>query len=186
MSKLLQELIESGRLGKIEPLSRRPKMRRAGAEFTAAEKEYNFWARVDYKPDGCWNWKGCLVGKLRSARCGRYLGEQVSSRVCWKLTRGEIPADQCVLHKCDNESCIRPDHLFLGTRVDNNADKLSKGRQWRPAGTLNPNAKLTEEKVRDIRRLRGEGKLQREIAEEVGVSRSSASKVLSGAWEHVV
>jgi hypothetical protein len=34
-----------------------------------------------------------------------------------------------VLHKCDNQCCINPDHLFVGTRQDNIDDMCKKGRQ---------------------------------------------------------
>lgn len=35
-----------------------------------------------------------------------------------------------VMHSCDNPKCINPAHLRLGTIQENNADKLSKRRQW--------------------------------------------------------
>ena len=50
------------------------------------------------------------------------------SRIIWTQERGEIPEGMWVLHKCDNPGCIRIDHLFLGTPVDNMWDKMVKGR----------------------------------------------------------
>jgi len=52
-------------------------------------------------------------------------------RISWRLHNGDIPAGMCVLHKCDNPRCVRPEHLFLGTQADNIADKVRKGRQAR-------------------------------------------------------
>lgn len=48
--------------------------------------------------------------------------------------------------------------------------------------------KLTEEQVRDIRRLYSAGKLmQREIAQQYGISRSNVSLIVNRkAWSHVV
>ncbi|MDH4038938.1 MAG: HNH endonuclease [Candidatus Krumholzibacteria bacterium] len=51
----------------------------------------------------------------------------------WRIHYGEIPAGLCVLHRCDVRHCVRPDHLFLGTRTDNMRDKVEKGRQTGPA-----------------------------------------------------
>lgn len=49
-------------------------------------------------------------------------------RVAWELKNGPIADGLCVLHKCDTPACCNVDHLFLGTRADNNADMLAKGR----------------------------------------------------------
>lgn len=91
-----------------------------------------FWAKVR-KSDGCWPW----IKSRQPYGYGRfnYQGKQVQAhRVAWILTNGPIPDDLCVLHSCDNPPCCNPDHLFLGTKGDNNRDCIRKGRgRWKVA-----------------------------------------------------
>lgn len=100
--------------------------------------------------NGCWEWNAArndkgyghfkMDGAVRQAH-----------RVSWELHFGPIEGGMHVLHKCDNPSCVNPDHLFLGTNADNAADCKAKGRHARPAGESNPRARLTAQQVRDIR-----------------------------------
>lgn len=185
-SELLKKLLLAGKMGNLEVVPRkRAKGKQGWAPFTDEECEHNLWARVEIKDNGCWEFTGCRVGKYRQARyrCGR---EQIASRVAWVFTREEIPLGQCVLHRCDNEACVRPDHLFLGTRTDNNFDKLTKGRQWRPIGNLNWAAKLDESRVRKIRAMKKPGISDLEISKEIGCSRMAVNSVVNGrTWTHV-
>lgn len=84
-----------------------------------------FWAKV-MKSAGCWEWigaKSCGYGTLRVD------GKDLKAhRLAWEWSRGSIPTGLCVCHKCDNRSCVRPSHLFLGTQMDNATDKMQKGR----------------------------------------------------------
>jgi hypothetical protein len=88
-----------------------------------------------------------------------------------------------VCHRCDNPSCVNPEHLFLGTHRDNARDMLDKGRSYdRRAAMLGERraAKLDWEKVREIRRLAEGGAHPRALAQEYGVTPANIRAVLKG------
>lgn len=53
-------------------------------------------------------------------------------RAAWEVANGPIPAGMCVCHKCDVRTCINPQHMFLGTLIENIADMDAKGRRGKP------------------------------------------------------
>lgn len=81
------------------------------------------------KADGCWEWTGTRVefGYGQIIRDGRRLR---AHRVAYEIAYGPIPDGLVVRHKCDNPPCVRPDHLELGTRADNNQDRENRGRGY--------------------------------------------------------
>lgn len=149
--------------------------------------EDRFWSKVNRRaPDECWEWTGT---KLHGQGYGRAIinkRDLLAHRVSYELAFGEIPKDMCVLHRCDNPACVNPRHLFLGTRVENNTDKMLKGRASRLFGNRNPNRKLTEDLVRDIRHRYANGETQVNLAESFGVGQSVISSIVRReTWRHV-
>lgn len=98
-------------------------------------------------------------------------------RAVWKMAHGDIPVGMFVCHKCDNSLCINPNHLFLGTPLDNARDKIAKGRDRYAFGESHPHATLTDAQVRHLRERAAGGENQRLLAEEFHVSRALVSMI---------
>lgn len=122
-----------------------------------------FWSKVSIVKDrtSCWVW---TAGFFRSRSGKSYGCFSVGSRtdgtrrmafchhVSWELTNGSIPKGTKVLHRCDNQACVRPDHLFLGTQKDNVRDMTAKGRKRPAAGERHGSARLIAKQVSEIRK----------------------------------
>lgn len=149
--------------------------------FPAKER---FLAYVS-KSDGCWEWQGS-TGKFGYGWFWFQGGPKESHRVSWQLHIGEIPPRMFVLHRCDNPPCVRPDHLFLGDHRANSDDMIAKGRAVHFKGSALPTAKLHEDIIPAIRRLRASGMTYQSIASAYGVCRSTVSYACRGkSWKHV-
>lgn len=158
-----------------------------------------FWSKVDKSGD-CWLWTAATFpdgyGVFGNRR---HFGTQRANRIAYILTHGPIDDALSVCHHCDNPLCVRPDHLFLGTAADNQADKVRKGRQARGDGQglrKHPGtaargewqhlAVLTAEQVREIRRQHAEGIPQSHIAARFGLGTSTVCSVVHRrTWRHV-
>jgi hypothetical protein len=129
------------------------------------------------KPNECWEWKGGTdedgygifnwhEKKIKNAHVAAY-----------ELFTGKRHG-LCVCHKCDNPPCCNPNHLWLGTRRQNNQDMMDKGRHKRT------NAKLTPDDAKAIRKLYAEGKLtQIDIGKKYKVHNALVSRIISNkAW----
>ena len=73
---------------------------------------------------GCWNWIAACRNRYKygSMRIKDCIVD--THRVSYAIYNGDIADGLCVCHKCDNMKCINPEHLFLGTKDDNNKDML--------------------------------------------------------------
>ena len=130
-------------------------------------------------PSGCWGWKGCAP---KNPGYGEFRSEMKlvrAHRASWIIYFGEIPKGMLVCHSCDNRLCSNPDHLFLGTCKDNNIDMLKKGRTsiLGKKGSSNPNSKLKESQVQEIRALLKTDMSQKEIGAMFSVSQTAVSVI---------
>ncbi|WP_343743115.1 HNH endonuclease signature motif containing protein [Herbaspirillum huttiense] len=88
-----------------------------------------------------------------------------------------------VRHSCDNTRCINPDHLLVGTHLDNMRDKVNRGRQYRSIGELHPSAKISE---LDAWRIKFGGEPSDLLQKELGIGRHTISKIRNGiTWKHI-
>ncbi len=177
----------------IACFKRRKTYKRKTPRLTPEIFAARFWSKVN--KDGpvpphvpelgqCWEWTAYRnpygYGEIGRSHPRRV---EVTHRVGWELAHGPA-GDLCVLHKCDNPACVRASHLFLGTRTENMADKVRKGRQTR--GAAHGPAILSEDTVRAIRALRAGGLGATEIGRRLGVRRTSVSGIIHGYnWRHV-
>lgn len=131
--------------------------------------EDRFWSKVRKTKD-CWEWLGSKNPKGYGHISHREKIAQ-AHRVSWAMHNGELPPGLHILHKCDNPSCVRPDHLFLGKDKENAVDRERKGRGA---------SKLTPDIIHKIRVLYQEGKTQKEIGEMLGKSKMTISRIVRG------
>lgn len=79
------------------------------------------------KTNSCWIWIGSKTsdgyGTFGYARIIYY-----AHRFSYEFHNGKIPKGMFVCHKCDNPSCVNPEHLWVGTHSDNMKDASKKGR----------------------------------------------------------
>jgi hypothetical protein len=107
----------------------------------------------------------------------------IGHRVAYILSKGEIPEKQLVRHKCDNNKCINPDHLELGTHQDNMNDRMVRGRTCK--GSTHHSSKLDDEKARLVY-SRKDMKSLTETAKEFGITKQSVSKIWKKeSWKHI-
>lgn len=146
-----------------------------------------FWAKVQ-KTDSCWLWTAAKNPKGYGVFCvdKKTNDNEQAHRVSYRLHYGEIPDNLRVLHHCDNPTCVRPDHLFLGTDGDNMRDKVAKDRQHK--GEQTPNSKLTNAQVIEIRQRYATGNIsQAQLAREYGITSSTMGSLINGeTWRHLL
>ena len=144
------------------------------------EAKQRFWSKVDVRePDECWLWcAGCFASGY-----GQFCASSTpmrAHRVSWSITYNkEIPDGIRVLHKCDVRHCVNPNHLFLGTDLDNMRDMSAKERTH--------NTKLTGDKIKKIRHMYSTGNYtQRGLGKIFGVACSRICDIVNHkTWRHV-
>jgi len=97
--------------------------------FHAIEQANRFWKKVDRVLDeeSCWMWTATLnaYGRPQVYWNGRLW---MAGRVALWMATGVVPEKNDACHTCDNPPCVRPDHLWWGSRTDNVRDMMKKGR----------------------------------------------------------
>ena len=127
--------------------------------------------------DECWFWQGATTysGHGVIGIDGRTVG---AHRVSYNLIKGPIEQGNVVMHTCDVPGCVNPHHLQQGTQQDNMVDKVTKGR-WKGGRSANGGRGLTDEQVREIRRLYASGVKQKDLVVMFGVTQPAISQIVN-------
>ena len=164
-----------------------------GIAFSAEKRAATFWAKVN-KTASCWLFTGA---KQKGYGTISVNGKQTRThRYVYELCVGPIPNGLAVCHHCDTPACVRPEHLFIGTKNDNMQDCKQKGRNSPPprnyhlVGERHWNAKLSANDVAQIRRLcsnapRRSG-VRKMVAERFNISMAVVTEICAGRlWKSV-
>lgn len=143
------------------------RLRRSG-KLTTTRRMGDFWDKVRKGgPGECWPWTGYVKpsGHGLTSMKGTPMH---TSRKAWILSKGRIAPGLQVNHKCDNALCCNPEHMYLGTQVDNLIDlwrnPVPEERKAHGRPTILSPAELSE-----LYRMRTGGAKLKECAEKFGV-----------------
>jgi hypothetical protein len=124
---------------------------------------------------GCWVW---TAGTSHDYASMGYQGKV--KKVCTLIYElfildHPVPKGLCVLHKCDNRSCVNPDHLYLGTKADNIRDRMERDRDSFKGGQ-----KISPEEADLIRSMCDQGMCKELLAERFNVTLRTIQRLVSG------
>jgi len=122
---------------------------------------------------GCWLWTATTSPPKWYGTISINGLTRRAHRVAYEAFVGVLPATLDVLHSCDTPQCVNPEHLSLGTQLDNMRDMRRKGRASYKCRLRKPDAVA-------IRHLRLMGHTCEELGEAYGVTKSTISKICLG------
>lgn len=138
------------------------------------------YSKVD-EQTGCRVWTGGRQENGYGVTYGDGYKTTTAHRLAYQEYKGPIPKGMLVCHTCDNRACINPEHLFLGSSLDNNLDAQAKGRH--PHGETHGGARLT---AIDVEVIRKSSLTQVELAKMYGVKQPHISRILlRQSWAHI-
>lgn len=157
------------------------------------KRDLEWFLKSVNKTSACWEWIGSLdkdgygVFTVRSRNVDGKLICRLkrAHRHSWSLHYGDIPHGLWVLHDCDNPKCVRPDHLFLGTNLDNVKDRERKGRTLHMRGEGHPRASISNVTARRIKEMLQSGLKMSVISRQLSVKYQTVANIKNGshfAW----
>lgn len=83
------------------------------------------------KKNACLEWTGNYFYRLNGTKSYPYMYFKNKvwrgNRLVMFLSSGKLPKTMYALHKCDNQKCVNPKHLYWGTAKQNVRDAYRSG-----------------------------------------------------------
>jgi hypothetical protein len=136
--------------------------------------------RINTKENGCWGWAG-HIGQSGYASLTFNNEKFRVNRLIVTCFHDEEIGDYLALHKCDNPSCVNPEHIYKGTPKDNVQDCIERDRRADVNGEKNGNAILERDDVLEIYDMLEEtNKSYEEISNKYGVKSCTIERIKNG------
>ena len=135
----------------------------------------------------CWIWQRCIdSGGYGMLNLGIGESPERAHRFSRIRSNDQIPYGMCGLHRCDVRPCVRPDHLFIGSYLENNRDRHLKGRSASHKGENNGRANLCDVDVHLVRDLHESGQTYRAIAKWLEIPLSTITNIIRRhTWTYI-
>lgn len=146
---------------------------------------YNFWSKVLDSPEegGCWQWQGSKdqTGRGSYPRGKQLVGAVTAPRIIYMLTNDvKLERSDVLYHTCGDQSCMNPDHMWIGKRKDAPGFDEFRKSESQKRGGRKPGSKFlgedTEELVRCFHR---NGYTKKEVERRFKISRYYQNKILN-------
>lgn len=143
--------------------------------------------RIDQSggPDACWPWTGWTNDRgyghitIDDGNVKRGMG---AHKAMYIIAKGPVPDGLFVLHSCDNPPCCNPEHLRVGTQVENMADRREHGAGYARGHDAPRAVPVSDELAETIRALyqpRVKGRGQHALAGQFGLSRTTVQRIVT-------
>ncbi len=159
--------------------------------YIKVENEEEYKSLIRYKimictmknEKGCWEWQRSKH-KQGYGNLSYKKKNHLAHRVAWMVFKSDILDEKEVCHICDNPCCCNPEHLFLGSQLDNMRDAKRKGKYKNRNISKTRRIKLNWEQVQEIRKMNSEGISRKELQKRFQVSQTCIAKILTGtSWK---
>jgi len=135
---------------------------------------------------GCWIWTAANNGKYGTYGANGRVNK--AHRGAYESRFGKIQNGLHICHHCDVTFCVNPDHLFAGTKSENQLDMVRKGRDNKTARARGPDHGLSKLTNGDVVYIRSHaGKIsQRVMAKMFGVTHPNIGAIIRReTWKHL-
>ena len=147
-------------------------------------RDQYIWSLIEKNDNGCWIWNGIIKNQYPYISINHK--DIAVHRYMYELHKGKIPKNHNVCHSCDVPKCVNPEHLWVGTQIQNIQDMINKKRDYKIRGEKHHKAKVSLDQVIQIKKLLNKNMPMTKIQKELNISYKTIQHIKHGtSWSHV-